>query len=261
MKSAGVAAVMALLVAGCGATARSAEVAGPAQESGMRVNPTAERSGPLSDGALVDCVEQYSPAAVSRRAFAFDGVVVDIGSTVVVDLQAPARSYGLGSRLLVSGEPRWGGTALEDAIAWGCAFTRYYDPATANSWRRALDEPRVVDESDERGGWKTINYQGVGVDIPAEWQRLDVGDCEFRFQRWAPSGTPACEPDAAGVGFYGSNTALMARGPGVWRADTDGGKAPTWVGYVYAGDYVVHASNDDRDLVEQVLDSARPTRK
>jgi len=33
-------------------------------------------------------------------------------------------SYGVGSRLLVSGEPRWGGGALTNAIAWGCGFTQ-----------------------------------------------------------------------------------------------------------------------------------------
>jgi hypothetical protein len=48
----------------------------------------------------------------------------------------------MGSRLLVSGEPRWGGTPLEDPIAWGCGFTRYYDSGTAKSWKQALSEQR-----------------------------------------------------------------------------------------------------------------------
>jgi hypothetical protein len=46
-------------------------------------------------------------------------------------------SYEIGSRLLVSGEPRWGGTALQDAIVSGCGFTRYYDTQTAAAWRQA----------------------------------------------------------------------------------------------------------------------------
>lgn len=29
-----------------------------------------------------------------------------------------------GTRLLVSGEPRWGGDPLEDPIAWPCGFTQ-----------------------------------------------------------------------------------------------------------------------------------------
>jgi hypothetical protein len=68
------------------------------------------------------------------------------GSTVTVDVPAPAApgrpsnpdsllSYSVGSRLLVSGEPRFGGSPLEQAIAWGCGFTRPYDAATAASWR------------------------------------------------------------------------------------------------------------------------------
>lgn len=128
--------------------------------------------GPLPDGAAAGCVESYSPAAVSGRAFAFDGTVTNIGpartnrpgveldlanvtfrvnqwfqggdaATVAVDMTAPdARgitfeggpSYGLGTRLLVSGEPRWGGNPLDNAIAWGCGFTRYYAPSEASQW-------------------------------------------------------------------------------------------------------------------------------
>lgn len=40
-------------------------------------------------------------------------------------------AYGLGSRLLVSGQPRWGGNALKFPIAWSCGFTRYHDPSSA----------------------------------------------------------------------------------------------------------------------------------
>jgi hypothetical protein len=35
-------------------------------------------------------------------------------------------SYSVGTRLLVS---------REDAIAWGCGFTRYVDEETAAAWR------------------------------------------------------------------------------------------------------------------------------
>lgn len=141
-------------------------------------NPTAHLTGPLASAAAVRCVERYSPTTVVDRAFAFDGVVTDIGSaesnrpdrgpldlvgvtfeviewfsvgsasTVTIDMESPDRraprlsesvpSYALGSRLLVSGEPRWGGPPLEDAIAWGCDFTRYHDPGTAESWRMAF---------------------------------------------------------------------------------------------------------------------------
>jgi len=141
-------------------------------------NPTADRRGPLPDGGAIRCVESYAPAAVSERGFAFDGVVADVGppvsdrgdeadlglpgvtfevrewfsggrgDTVTVDMQLPTTgsddpsdpeyAYGVGSQLLVSGEPRWGGSPLESPIAWGCGFSRYYDPGTATAWRNAL---------------------------------------------------------------------------------------------------------------------------
>ena len=148
-------------------------------------NPTAHLTGPLSAAGAVRCVEQYSPATVVNRAFAFDGVVTDIGSgesnrpdrghlelvgvtfavrewfsggsgsTVTIDMESPVQeaprlpegvpSYAVASRLLVSGEPRWGGPPLEDAIAWGCGFTRYYDPVTAALWRQAFAD--VADQA------------------------------------------------------------------------------------------------------------------
>lgn len=141
-------------------------------------NPTADRRGPLPDGGAASCVESYAPKAVRERAFAFDGVVVAVGrsvsdrgdevdlglpgvtfevrewfsggrgDTVTVDVQPPTTgsgdpsdpeyAYGVGSRLLVSGEARWGGSPLESPIAWGCGFSRYYDPGTVIAWRDAL---------------------------------------------------------------------------------------------------------------------------
>jgi hypothetical protein len=122
------------------------------------------------------CVEIYSPAAVAGRSFAFDGTVTAIGpagsnrpgvalplvgvtfrvnswfrggsgDTVTVDMDAPQvansagdvsmPAFGVGTRLLVSGEPRWGGAPLDAAIAWGCGFTRSYDPQSAAEWAAA----------------------------------------------------------------------------------------------------------------------------
>lgn len=128
---------------------------------------------PVSGGSG-SCVELYSAATLTHRSFAFDGTVVSVGrgqsgdafSTngvtfevnewfigptsvprVVVDLAKPAHvsgadgaeyaSYGPGTRLLVSGEPRWGGAPMDQAIAWGCGFTRYFDADDAQLWRNA----------------------------------------------------------------------------------------------------------------------------
>lgn len=131
----------------------------------------------LSDGGASSCVAKYTPQAAANRSFAFDGTVTAIGrgttdrpgrgrlgyaavtftvhewfrggsaANVTVDMAPPQTassvtsvsggSYDVGSRLLVSGEPRWGGPALRDAVAWGCGFTRSYDSQTASSWRQA----------------------------------------------------------------------------------------------------------------------------
>jgi hypothetical protein len=122
------------------------------------------------------CIEGYSPAALAGRSFAFDGTVTAIGPaasnrpgvalplagvtfrvnqwfrggsgpTVTVDMDPmptansssdpSVPAYGVGTRLLVSGEPRWGGAPLDAAIAWGCGFTRSYDARTAAEWAAA----------------------------------------------------------------------------------------------------------------------------
>lgn len=49
-------------------------------------------------------------------------------------------SYGVGTRLLVSGGPRFGGSPLRVAIAATCGFTRYYDKDTAASWHQAFSQ-------------------------------------------------------------------------------------------------------------------------
>jgi hypothetical protein len=46
--------------------------------------------------------------------------------------------YEEGTRMLISGEPRWGGQPLDDAIAWSCGFTSYYEVNVADEWRAAL---------------------------------------------------------------------------------------------------------------------------
>jgi len=112
------------------------------------------------DGTVVDIEPGQSdrPAEgkVSQGGLDLSAVTFEVhawfrgGDTaqVTVDMSPPATagfvgsesgpSYQIGSRLLVSGEPRWGGDALQDAIAWGCGFTRYYDEQTAEAWQQAV---------------------------------------------------------------------------------------------------------------------------
>lgn len=124
------------------------------------------------------CVEQYSPDTLRNRAFAFDGTVVSIelrrdpklqleeeedsripwvtfsvhrwyrgGSgdevgvwveSLNIETSAGTIRGDPGTRLLVAGEPRWGGAPLDDAIAWPCGFTQPYTPEAAAEWEAAL---------------------------------------------------------------------------------------------------------------------------
>lgn len=136
---------------------------------------TSVRHGIVPDSSLTDCMAANSPAAIAARTFSFDGTVLaissgptdqtvpryaavtftvnqwfrgDSGDTVTVNMMAPLAagevfsesgpSYGVGTRLLVSGEPRSGQSDLSGALAWGCGYTRYYDQQTADSWRAAI---------------------------------------------------------------------------------------------------------------------------
>jgi hypothetical protein len=111
----------------------------------------------------------------------------------------------------------------------------------------------VVGDS-PHASWMTIRYQGVRVDIPASWERLDMDDCEFQFEVWTPPDSKRCAW-ANGMAFYRSETFDPSQKPGVRRADTHDG--PEWGGYTYAGTFAVYASDDDRETVRRVLKSAR----
>lgn len=127
---------------------------GPAAQPPVDSMPTAERVGPVRLGPKAPCEAPYSAAAVRDREFAFAGTVSAIdGSSVTFEVDewfvrvgdepsatatvglapvpGPAMSesppaYSVGTRLLVSGD---------GASAWGCGFTRYFEPAVAQAWR------------------------------------------------------------------------------------------------------------------------------
>lgn len=138
---------------------------------------TISSQGPLPSNLSADCVELYDLVTLKHRAFAFDGTVSRVTamqspadgsgvpneyltvtftvnewfrggdqSTVTLDMIRPLVSpdqeisYGVGTRLLVSGAPRFGGSPLQSAIAFGCGFTRYYDKGTAASWHQAFSQ-------------------------------------------------------------------------------------------------------------------------
>src|SRR5215217_9620221 len=89
---------------------------------------------------------------------------------------------------------------------------------------RAKGDPRseVVVGSTVRDGWKTVEYRGVEVDVPATWERVDMSDCEFQFERWAPPESAPCHFEE-GMGFYSSATFDPMHGPGVRHTTGDDG--------------------------------------
>ena len=149
----------------------------PASQAPLPTTGAATTPPGGGSGVSTSCIEGYSPAALARSPFAFDGTVTAIGParsnrpgatlplasvtfrvnqwfrggsgrTVTVDMDpSPTANsstgddsvpaYGVGTRLLVSGAPRWGGAPLDAAIAWGCGFTRSYDAQTAAEWAAA----------------------------------------------------------------------------------------------------------------------------
>ena len=138
----------------------------------------ANPSGKPGQGVAASCVSTYTPAELRNRAFAFDGTVLTIARdpagptpSYLVTLQVnewfkptdgalrvavrtynpPVGSreqvstdfpdYSLGSRLLITGEPQWGGSnPLKDAFAWGCGFSRAYGADDAATWRKILNK-------------------------------------------------------------------------------------------------------------------------
>lgn len=127
----------------------------------------------------------------------------------------------------------------------------------AAAWLWLRGETAVQGEvvgSSSSSAWKTLEYRGVQVDVPSSWERLDMDDCEFQFEVWAPPEVNGCDW-AGGMAFYGSATFDPANGPGVERGESR--DEPDWGGYTYAGDFAVYASDNDRKVVQRVLRSAR----
>lgn len=131
--------------------------------------PSTDESLAIDSSTQASCVERYTPQALRGRAFAFDGTVIELGprtahhpdievtfvvhewfrgdgpDEITVDMMSPAvrtsvpaATYDVGSRLLVSGEPRWGGGPLDEPVVWMCGFTRTHNAETAGTWRQVF---------------------------------------------------------------------------------------------------------------------------
>lgn len=172
------AAATAAAVVGGVAIYRGASEPDPVAIPGQRSSASQPSPTPPPQGIAGSCVVMYSPAELKKRAFAFDGTVqkavrTSDGAvpsylltftvhewfkpaggppTVTVRTITPPRGsgyhvsdefpgYTVGTRLLIAGEPRWGGTdPLKDAYAFGCGFSRAYAPGDAATWRTLLSK-------------------------------------------------------------------------------------------------------------------------
>jgi len=171
-----VAAVAALVGSLPGGDHDGSAISSPSPRTSLHSTPSSTPArGAVPGSDTASCVEAYSAKTLVGQAFAFDGTVIALGpartnrpgggqlplvavtfgvhewfhggsgESVTIDMSPPldrgedgVPSYDVGTRLLVSGQPRWGGAPLDDAIAWGCGFTRYYDSATADLWQHAF---------------------------------------------------------------------------------------------------------------------------
>jgi hypothetical protein len=164
--------VLAAILSGCG-QGPGVPPTGPSPT--LTAGSTPQRQGDVFGSNVAgSCVEAYSPATLAKRALAFDGTVTTIGqpspsgrevadpyvpvtfavnrwlrgghgAQVTVAMFPPDTTttvdnapYGIGSRLLVSGEDRWGSPSLDSPVAWACGFTRWYTDADAQTWQRAF---------------------------------------------------------------------------------------------------------------------------
>jgi len=165
-----VATLVAVSVTACGNARGAGSPSPPFAAEPVPSGPSGEVS--FASNIEMSCVEAYSAETLQHRDFAFAGTVVRIGdvpddagsasyvdvgftvdhwfrggsaATVTVAMLPPvattsvdSTTYRIGSRLLVSGEPRWDGPPLHDPIAWACGFTRWYTEADRTDWERAF---------------------------------------------------------------------------------------------------------------------------
>lgn len=141
--------------------------------------------GPAGGLGAASCVESYRAETLGRRGWAFDGTLAKVtttedsrmgrvragrfevhrwytgGSGARVTVELPDAEQDLtftrGSRYLVAGEPRWGGRALDDPIAWACGFTQPSTSAGRDLWKKTFRAPRPPGE-------------------PAVWRLRDAAD-------------------------------------------------------------------------------------
>jgi hypothetical protein len=129
--------------------------------------PRSPETGVVTDSS---CAFGYSAATLAQRSWAFDGTLVSLGTladshlgpvasatfsvehwyrgghgdNVTVEFEVGSDAEHVqdaspGARLLVAGEPRWGGEPLDEPVAWGCGFSQQWTADAARSWADAFE--------------------------------------------------------------------------------------------------------------------------
>lgn len=256
------------IVAACGADRSSApsspsvSTAPPADSDPVPLTeepaPSAVEEPGGRDEAAASCVEEYTAPNLSRRAFAFDGTVTAVrdevdqrlppgesvvpraqfevhrwfrpdgqGNTALVWMQ---RDVNVGDRLLVAGEPRWGGDPLDDAVAWECGFTTSYAESTAQEWLAAFSAGTLPASSDAATTTPTTAVP-VPSTVASPWTVVPDGPLSPRSsavsvwtgtevivvggepQAWCPPGGDCAVPDFAPL----ADGAAFDPADGTWR--------------------------------------------
>jgi hypothetical protein len=151
----------------------------PADPRAPVAAPFASSPATTRGGNAASCAFGPDERTLPQRAVAFDGTVLAIGPgrtnrpgaarwgyvsitfhvnrwfkggrgpTATVDVLRSFRGgpmtedgpppFDIGTRMLVSGDHRWGGRSFDDVFAQGCGFTGYYGSREAALWQRAFD--------------------------------------------------------------------------------------------------------------------------
>jgi hypothetical protein len=112
---------------------------------------------------------------------------------------------------------------------------------------------RVTGSTDD--GWQQVSYRGVTVELPPDWERLDMASCQASLEHWGPVELDPCADDV-GLWFLASATFDSATGPGAHAAPaSDNLVQGGWSGYVTRGDVVVSVAGSDEAAVRRILQS------
>ena len=112
----------------------------------------------------------------------------------------------------------------------------------------------VVEDGAAADGRQTIEFQGVMVDLPENWQRVDNSNCGIDLEQWAPTSAQTCAYDG-GVTFMNSGSYDSRYNPGLRRSRPD--EPSRWSGYVLVRPLAVFVAAGDMALARRLLQSAR----